>query len=117
MKATQELAACDYSSLLIASEDKSITIIHLDTLVNSTVSEYAPIQLDSVLYFSSLRNESNKDEKHNINYNKIYSATQGSVSWQKAIELDSSFNKNGIHNANTAFNTDKTKVYITRCEQ
>ena len=117
LKATQELAACDYSSLLIASEDKSITIIHLDTLVNSTVSEYAPIQLDSVLYFSSLRNESNKDEKHNINYNKIYSATQGSVSWQKAIELDSSFNKNGIHNANTAFNTDKTKVYITRCEQ
>ena len=38
LKATQELAACDYSSLLIASEDKSITIIHLDTFVNSTVS-------------------------------------------------------------------------------
>ena len=116
-KAIQEGAACDYANLLIASADKSIRIIHLDSSVNSKVSEYAPIQLDSVLYFSSLRNGTDRDKKNNINYNKIYAATQDSIKWQKARELDTLFNKEGIHNANTAFNADNTKVYITRCDQ
>jgi hypothetical protein len=116
-KAIQEVAACDYASLLIASADKSINIVHLDTSVNSKVSEYAPIQLDSVLYFSSLRNSTDRDKKNNLNYNKIYTATQDSIKWQKARELDTLFNKEGVHNANTAFNADNTKVYITRCDQ
>ena len=116
-KAIQEVAACDYANLLIASADKSINIVHLDTSVNSNVSEYAPIQLDSVLYFSSLRNATDRDKKNNLNYNKIYSATQDSIKWQKAKELDTLFNKEGVHNANTAFNADNTKVYITRCDQ
>lgn len=116
-KAIQEVAACDYANLLIASADKSIHIVHLDTSVNSKVSEYAPIQLDSVLYFSSLRNATDRDKKNNLNYNKIYTATQDSIKWQKAKELDTLFNKEGVHNANTAFNADNTKVYITRCDQ
>ncbi|MDO9186041.1 MAG: SPOR domain-containing protein [Bacteroidia bacterium] len=116
-KAIQEVAACDYANLLIASADKSINIVHLDTSVNSKVSEYAPIQLDSVLYFSSLRNATDRDKKNNLNYNKIYTATQDSIKWQKAKELDTLFNKEGVHNANTAFNADNTKVYITRCDQ
>ena len=32
-------------------------------------------------------------------------------------ELDSLYNKNGIHNANTCFNHTFTKVFITRCSQ
>ncbi|MES2284706.1 MAG: SPOR domain-containing protein [Bacteroidota bacterium] len=116
-KAIQEVAACDYANLLIASADRSINIVHLDTSVNSKVSEYAPIQLDSVLYFSSLRNATDRDKKNNLNYNKIYTATQDSIKWQKAKELDTLFNKEGVHNANTAFNADNTKVYITRCDQ
>ncbi len=116
-KALQEVAACDYAQLLVASPDKSITIIHLDSSVNSKVSEYAPIQMDSLLYFSSLRNTSDRDKKHNVNFNKIYTAVQDSVKWQKAKELDTLFNKEGLHNANTAFNANFTKLYITRCEQ
>jgi hypothetical protein len=116
-KATQEVAACDYAQLLVASPDKSITIIHLDSAVNSKVSEYAPLQVDSLLYFSSLRNLSDRDKKHNVNYNKIYTSMQDSVKWQKAKELDTLFNKEGLHNANTSFNADFTKMYITRCEQ
>jgi len=116
-KAIQEVAACDYAQLITANPDKSISIIHLDSMVNSKVSEYAPVQLDSVLYFSSLRDSKNRDKKNNVNYNKIYTAVQDSIKWQKANELDTLFNKNGIHNANTAFNGDYTKVYITRCEQ
>jgi len=116
-KAIQEVASCDYAALISANPDKSIKIIHLDTLVNSKVSEYAPILIDSVLYFSSLRNGTDRDKKNNVNYNKIYTAIQDSLKWQKAKELDTLFNKEGIHNANTAFNADNTIVYITRCAQ
>jgi hypothetical protein len=114
-KALQEVAACDYAQLLMVSPDKSVNIIHLDSTVNSKVSEYAPIQVDSLLYFSSLRDGKDRDKKNSVNYNKIYTAIQDSIKWQKAIELDTLFNKKGIHNANTAFNDDYTKVFITRC--
>ena len=117
LKAQQEVAACDYASLLVSSPDKSINIIHLDSLVNSKVSEYAPIMVDSVLYFSSLRNGTDRDKKNNVNYNKIYTAVQDSIRWHKSKELDTLFNREGVHNANTAFNADYTRVYITRCEQ
>ncbi|MFL5764856.1 MAG: hypothetical protein ACJ77K_13005 [Bacteroidia bacterium] len=114
-KAVQEVAACDYAMLLMASPDKSVSIVHLDSMVNSKVSEYAPVQVDSLLYFSSLRDRKDRDKKHDVSYNKIYTSIQDSVRWQKAVELDTLFNHSGIHNANTAFNADYTKVFITRC--
>ena len=95
----------------------SITMIHLDSMVNSKVSEYAPIEIDSLLYFSSLRNNKDADKTHHINYNKIYTAVEQKINWQKSKELDTLFNKEGIHNANTAFNNNFTKVYISRCKQ
>lgn len=116
-KANQEVLACDYAQLLMASPDKSIHMIHLDSMVNSKVSEYAPIQIDSLLYFSSLRDAKDRDKKNNVNYNKIYTAIQDSLKWEKARELDTLFNRAGMHNANTAFNEDQTKVYISRCQQ
>lgn len=116
-KALQEIASCDYAQLLMASPDKSINIIHLDSMVNSKVSEYAPIQVDSLLYFSSLRDAKDKDKKNNVNFNKIYTSVQDSIKWLKATELDTLFNRSGIHNANTSFNEDFTKVFITRCQQ
>lgn len=116
-KANQEIAACDLAQILITNPDKSIKIIHLDSTVNSKVSEYAPIQIDSLLYFSSLRDSKDRDKKNNVNYNKIYTSVQDSVHFQKAQELDSLFNRQGIHTANTAFNNDFTRVYVSRCTQ
>jgi hypothetical protein len=117
-KAHQEIVACDYALMATASVDKSVSVEHLDSAVNSKVSEYAPIQIDSVLYFSSLRNKKDKDKKNNVNFNKIYTATEkDNRSFAKAKELDSIFNHEGIHNANTAFNKDFTKVFVSRCEQ
>ncbi|MGZ4159054.1 MAG: hypothetical protein ACXVED_18765, partial [Bacteroidia bacterium] len=123
-KAIQEVAACDYAQLLMASPDKSVSIFHLDSTVNSKVSEYAPIQVDSLLYFSSLRDKKDSDKKNKVSYNKIYTAVQDSMpagqtgmKWEKAVELDTLFNRTGIHNANTSFNEDFTKVFITRCVQ
>jgi hypothetical protein len=116
-KANQEVLSCDYAQLLVARPDKTVTIIHLDSAVNSKVSEYAPVQVDSILYFSSLRDAKDRDKKNHVNYNKIYTSARDSIKFYKANELDTLFNKSGVHNANTAFNEDFTRVYITRCEQ
>jgi hypothetical protein len=116
-KAVQEIAACDYAQLLVSAPHKEVSIIHLDSSVNSKVSEYAPIQFDSVLYFSSLRNSGDRDKQHHVNYNKIYTSIQENNSWKKARELDSIVNREGVHNANTAFNKDHTKAFISRCQQ
>jgi hypothetical protein len=116
-KAIQEIASCDYAQLLVSTPNKEVSIIHLDSSVNSKVSEYAPIQFDSVLYFSSLRNQGDRDKQHHVNYNKVYTSIQKNNSWEKSKELDSIVNKEGIHNANTAFNQEHTKAFISRCLQ
>ena len=113
LKAKQEVDACDYSQILIKNPI-SVNVTHLDSMVNSKVSEYAPFELDSILYFSSLRNQANKDKK-DVAFNKLYTSSKKNDAWEKAKELDSLFNKNGIHNANTSFNDDYTKLFVSRC--
>lgn len=115
-KARQEYESCDIAQILIKNP-VAVKVYHLDSMVNSRVSEYAPFEYDSTLYFSSLRDQAHKD-KNAIGYNKLYTAHKSAVKpnrWQKAQELDSLFNKHGIHNANTAFNSDFTKILVSRC--
>jgi len=113
LKAKQETEACDYAQILIKNP-VDVKVEHLDSMVNSRVSEYAPFERDSILYFSSLRDGTEKDA-HAVNYNKLYSSHKLNERWQKAHELDSLFNKSGIHNANTSFDAGFTKVFVSRC--
>lgn len=116
LKAKQEVEACDYAQILVKNP-VDVKILHLDTMVNSKVSEYAPFEHDSTLYFSSLRNKSQKDVNE-IGFNKLYTAHKSPTKpfrFLKAQELDSLFNKAGIHNANTSFNADFTKIFVSRC--
>jgi len=115
-KAKQEVEACDYAQILIKNP-VDVKVIHLDSMVNSRVSEYAPFEYDSTLYFSSLRDKS-KTDANDIGFNKLYTAHKSPKKenkFLKAQELDSLFNKNGIHNANTSFNADFTKIFVSRC--
>jgi hypothetical protein len=113
LKAKQETEACDYAQILVKNP-VDVKVLHLDSMVNSKVSEYAPFEYDSVLYFSSLRDQSQKD-KNEIGYNKLYTSEKINNKRQKTKELDSLFNKSGIHNANTSFNADFTKIVVSRC--
>jgi hypothetical protein len=116
LKAKQEVDACDLAQILIKNP-VDVKVAHLDSMVNSKVSEYAPFEWDSVLYFSSLRDQSKKDA-NDIGYNKLYTSHKSPTKpnkWLKAKELDSIFNAAGIHNANTSFNDDFTKVFVSRC--
>jgi hypothetical protein len=116
VKAKLESEACDLAQILIKNP-LPVKVEHLDSLVNSKVSEYAPFEWDSTLYFSSLRFSNNRDKKNNVNFNKLYTAKQKGNAFLKAQELDTLFNKNDIHNANTCFNKAFTKIFITRCNQ
>lgn len=116
LKAKQEAESCDYAQILIKNP-VDVTILHLDSAVNSKVSEYAPFEYDSTLYFSSLRDNANQDANQ-VGFNKLYTSHKSakkSNKFLKAKELDSLFNKNGIHNANTSFNADFTKIFVSRC--
>lgn len=115
-KAEKEVEACELAMILVKNP-VAVTIEHLDSMVNSKVSEYAPFELDSVLFFSSLRNTGGKSKKdiNNITYNKLYTSKKQEEKWQKAKALDSLFNANNIHNANTAFNEAFTKIFVSRC--
>ena len=116
LKAKQEFDACDIAQILVKNPVEA-KIVHLDSMVNSKVSEYAPFEYDSLLYFSSLRDKS-KSDANGIGFNKLYTAHKSPTKenkFLKAQELDSLFNKKGIHNANTSFNTDFTKIFVSRC--
>jgi len=119
-KSRMESEACDLS-LIMLKNPLPVTIEHLDTNVNSKVSEYAPIEVDSLLYFSSLRNKKDKDKKNDISFNKIFIAKKDSANskhkWKRAVEMDSIINQHGVHTANTAFNKDFTEVVFSRCIQ
>ncbi len=116
LKAKQEFDACDIAQILVKNPVE-VNILHLDSMVNSKVSEYAPFEYDSLLYFSSLRDKS-KSDANGVGYNKLYTSHKSPTKenkFLKAQELDSLFNKNGIHNANTSFNADFTKIFVSRC--
>lgn len=114
-KAKQEADACD-EALLIKANPLNVIMDHLDTNINSKVSEYAPIEIDTALLFSSLRyTKTSKRDINQVTFNKIYMARKQKDNWQKAVALDSLFNAANIHNANTSFNEDFTKVFVSRC--
>ena len=119
-KSQLESEACDLSMIMLKNP-LPITVDHLDTNVNSKVSEYAPIEVDSLLYFSSLRNKKDKDKKTDLSFNKIFISKRDSANskrkWKRAMEMDSIINQMGIHTANTAFNRDFTEVVFSRCSQ
>ncbi len=115
-KAKQEFESCDIAQVLVKNP-VDVKVIHLDSAVNSKVSEYAPFEYDSLLYFSSLRDKSHTDAA-GVGFNKLYTAKKSAKKQNKflrAKELDSLFNKSAIHNANTSFNADFTKVFVSRC--
>lgn len=114
-KAEQEITSCKYAQWLTDNPDTTITIIHLDSTINSTVSEYAPFQKDSVLYFSSLRNANNTGIDKHLGYSKIYTSVLSESIWEKPLELDTIFNSPAMHTANTSFNRELTTMYFSKC--
>ena len=113
-KSKVEIDACDLAQLLIK---KPILpkLEHLDTNINSKVSEYAAFEMDSSLYFSSLKNPSKKDA-NDVSFNKIYKSDMKNLKWQKVKALDTNINATYLHNANTCFSANYKQMIVSRCK-
>jgi hypothetical protein len=113
-KSLIEIEACDLAQILIKNPVKS-NLQHLDSTINSKVSEYAAFEKDSTLYFSSLKN-SNKKDDNDVNFNKIYKSDLKNLKWQKVTALDTTINATYLHNANTCFSKDYKQMIVSRCK-
>jgi tetratricopeptide (TPR) repeat protein len=60
-KATEESQNCSYALLLI-SNPLPFVVNHIDSMVNSKSGEYAPFEVDSVLYFTGIKTANNSIE-------------------------------------------------------
>lgn len=113
-KCVIELEACNWAPLAI-----KMPVIpkpeHLDTNINSKVSEYAAFEMDSTLYFSSLRVK-NKNDVNEIAFNKIYTSEIKNTKWQKPQLLDTNINSTYLHNANTCFTNDYKRMIVSKCK-
>ncbi len=113
-KSIVQADACDLAQILI-SNPLPFKLEHLDSTINSKVSEYAAFEMDSTLYFSSLRSKIKKQDDEPEPRNKIYSTSIKNGKWQKISALDTNINATYLHNANICFNDDYTQMIISRC--
>jgi hypothetical protein len=116
-KAAIQADACDLAQALI-SNPVSYQVLHLDTTINSKVSEYAAFEKDSTIYFSSLRKTPKKyaDDEEPPLLNKIYTSPTKMGKWQKVKSLDTNINATYLHNANICFSDDYKQMIISRCK-
>jgi hypothetical protein len=112
-KSKLEIEACDLAQIYMKNPNAPKPE-HLDSTINSKVSEYAAFELDSTLYFSSLKNPSKKDA-NDISFNKIYKSEMKNMKWKKGKALDTTINSSVIHNANTCFSEDYKTMIVSRC--
>ncbi len=112
-RSKMEMDACDLAQILMKNP-AGPKPEHLDSIINSKVSEYAAFEMDSTLYFSSLKNPSKKDP-NDISFNKIYRSEMKNMKWKKAKAMDTTINSSIIHNANTCFSEDYKTMIVSRC--
>lgn len=105
VKAEQEAAACEYAQIVMAGKPGAISVVHMDTSINTINADFdAYEENDSVFYFSSARKEQPDG------YTKLYAAGKNNIK-----ELPFSKNVRG-HVANTAISQDGKRFYFTKCE-
>ena len=111
LKSQIEMEACDWAQKEKRKANK-IRIDHLDTLINSPFSEFAAVEKDSVLYFSSSKVPIKKIKK-SVPHTAIFSFNKNK---NNLITQDSIFNSSSINSGNLSFSADGKTCYFTRCQ-
>ncbi len=112
MRAKKESAACQWAIDVIQNPDESTFIRRLGEEVNTGYSEFGGIKKQDSLIFSALKFERKNDDfiPERV-YSKVLVSVDGSIS-----EELSNMNKDEVHTAHTAFNTDASVMYYTLCD-
>lgn len=101
--------------------DTMVIINHLNKMINSAYTEYAPVSLgDNQLIFSALSSDENivldpkvKDKK----VSKLYKSYYKDEEWTKAKALEGPFNNSKYHVGNACYSSDRRRFYFTRCTE
>lgn len=112
-KSKLEAEACDLAQILMKNP-VTPPLEHMDTNINSKLSEYAAFEKDSSLYFSSVKTGKKRDVNE-VNYSKIYRSDFRKQKWTKVKALDTGINATYLHNANTCFSKDYKQMIVSRC--
>ncbi|WMX13429.1 MULTISPECIES: PD40 domain-containing protein [unclassified Aureispira] len=120
-KAEQEMKSCDFAKKLVQQPipESELEFTHLSEHVNTKYSDFGAHEIDSVLYYSSLRfdRKREKGEKKDKDLNKPLISkilttpdhTKEKGKEQKDLNLPSE------HSANSALSHDGNYLYFTRC--
>lgn len=119
-KADKERKACEWAYSEYENADESIKINKIESNINTNYSDFAPFIKDNDLYYSSMRFEPKSKNNDGTKVAKVlkaeipedYETTFGSGELIEGV-----LNSNMGHTANTAFNTDKSKIFYTVCER
>lgn len=110
LKSQLEADACDWA-IKAQKTPANIRVYQLDSIVNSSFSEFAPVERDCTLYFSSSK-EVLKKNKKSLPHTSIY---QINLAGNLLVPADSVFNAPGVNSGNLSFSKDGTTAYFTRC--
>lgn len=119
-KARQEIGACEFA-LQLVKDSVDVDVSNTGPRVNTIGSEFSAVMVsDSVMYYSSLRNDSLTDENEVLSeayFVKISRAEKVGGRWISKGQLDSSINASSQHVANGALSLDSNRLYFSRCPQ
>ena len=103
---------CNFAAAALA-EPKDITVLHLDTTVNTPDAEFNPFPSGDRLYYSTLQNTFEDDDHFPPRkFASIY-YQEGNAEGQR---LPARFNAEGRHVSNLTFNPTGDKMYFTLCD-
>jgi Tetratricopeptide repeat len=111
IKSQLEVEACEWAAKE-SKNTKKTRIDHLDSLINSPFSEFAAIEIDSSVYFSSSKEKSYSTKK-STPHTEVYRFDLKSKSIQS---VDSVFNNASFNNGNCTFSSDGNTCFFTRCK-
>src|SRR4030095_7712650 len=95
----------------LKNKDTTLTLVHLGPEVNTTFSEFGAHQIDSLLYYTSLRFLIERSAHPDKPYSKILISEENGTGVEDTVVNDSS-----LHTANLAFNGARDRVFYTLCE-
>lgn len=109
--AAREIMDCEWAMEMLNNPDPGIVIERLTELVNTENSEFAPVQKEDTLYFSSFRY---------VDWNDRHSPPRPIVKVMKSVgegmPSEVEFNDPARHTAHTAFSPDGQVMVYTLCD-
>jgi len=115
LKCEAEIEACTFS-LNARLDSTEIILERLANPVNSKASDFAAfVQSDSTLYFSSAREQGNKEHRYEDVW--IYSSARNKNSFDDPLKVDADINLPEFLQGNSSFSADGKSAYFSRCAE